>query len=100
MDLFCIEPTWRGSPRVIRKPAHDSYMLVRGDLAIWYRVGYLVHPRSEYGHVVSTMFLGFVCCLSRHGGVRTYSEGGIEIIPGQVGSRRRCWSQRRTAVDI
>lgn len=85
MDLFCIEPTWRGSPRVIRKPAHDSYVLVRGNLAVRYRVGYLVNPRSEYGHVVATMFLGFICCLARHGGVRTYSEGRIEIIPGRVG---------------
>lgn len=85
MDLFCIELTRRGSPRVIRKPAHDRYVLVRGDLAMRYRVRYLIHPRSEYGHIVSTMFLGFICCLSRHGGVRTYSEGGIEIIPGRVG---------------
>jgi hypothetical protein len=47
-------------------------------------VRYLIHPRSEYGHVVSTMFLGFVCSLSGHGGLRTYLEGGIEIIPGRV----------------
>jgi hypothetical protein len=86
MDLFCIEPTRRGSPRMIRKPAHDSYVLVRGNLAVRYRVGYLVHPRSEYGHVVSTMFLGFICCLFGHCGVRTYSEGGIEIIPYNYGA--------------
>jgi hypothetical protein len=70
---------------MVRKPAHDRYVLVRGDLAVRDRVRYLVHPRSEHGHVVSNMFLGFICCLSRHGGVRTYSEGGIEIIPGRVG---------------